>query len=399
MMRIFLNGLGANTASGLTYLRNVLVHLGRWKDVHTTVAVIPKLKAEFAAIAGIDIAELPCPGGALRRFWFEQRRLPEFLQRTRADVLISAGNFALRKCPVPQILLSGNSLYISRDFYRDLLSRGEYAMWLNTRVRAAFARQSIHWADCTVAPTCAFAEDLERWSGRPVITIRHGFDRDIFFAGKSPLPENVRLALEEAQDALRLLYVSHYNYFRNFETLLRAVPVLRQRLRGRKLRVFLTCKLAAKKTSGSYDPRTAAALVKQLGICDEIVELGEVPYRCLHQLYSACHVYVSPSYAETFAHPLVEARACGLPLVVSDLPVHREVCGDAALYFSRFSHEQLAECILRSGGSRTSGSLLRDATVSVTFSWRAHVQQILLQAARLTGQDIGVVEEAIGRPA
>ena len=68
-----------------------------------------------------------------------------------------------------------------------------------------------------------------------------------------------------------------------------------------------------------------------LGVRDNAtLELGTVPYRSLHRLHRACHIYVTPAYAETFAHPLVEAMSSGLPVVASDLPVHREICGDAA---------------------------------------------------------------------
>ena len=41
-------------------------------------------------------------------------------------MLFSVGNFALRKSPVPQVLLSRNSLYTSIDFLRDVRRRGEY---------------------------------------------------------------------------------------------------------------------------------------------------------------------------------------------------------------------------------------------------------------------------------
>jgi len=130
MMHIFLNALGANTASGLTYLRNVLPQLAARVDVKTTVAVHPRLSGEFRNQAGVSLADVPRLNGSGRRFWFEQRRLPILLRDLRVDVLISAGNFAIRKSSVPQILLSGNSLYISRDFHNDLLARGSFPYWM-----------------------------------------------------------------------------------------------------------------------------------------------------------------------------------------------------------------------------------------------------------------------------
>ena len=68
---------------------------------------------------------------------------------------------------------------------------------------------------------------------------------------------------------------------------------------------------------------------------------------CIRDSYHACHIYVTPAYAESFAHPLLESMSSGLPVVASDLPVHREICGDAAIYFPRFSPEGLANQVLQ----------------------------------------------------
>lgn len=379
MMRLFLNGLGANTASGLTYLRNVLPHLSRREDVRTTVAISPRLQAEFDQLPNLHFAEVPEIAGAARRFWFEQTHLPGLIRKSRADVLISAGNFALRKSPVPQILLSGNSLYTSEVFRRDLRSRGEYSMWLDTRARATVAKRSVLWADCTVAPTRAFADELQSWTGKPVVAIHHGFDHELFFRDRSPLPADVQHKLDSAKDCVRLLYVSHYNYFRNFETLFRAVRLLKQMLGGRSIRLFLTCELREGENPGAYKTEAAAALVEQLRIREEVVELGAVPYRWMHQVYSACDLYVTTSYAETFAHPLVEAMASGLPVVASDLPVHREVCGDAAEYFPRFDSDALARRVakvLTADDFRLS-KVEAGRRRSRAFRWDKHVQLIL----------------------
>ena len=380
-MHIFLNALGASTASGLTYLKNVLPHLAWHRDVRTTVALSSRLQPEFRRFGGIAFADIPDMPGTAQRFWFEQRHLPALVRKSRADVLISAGNFALHNSPVPQILLSGNSLYTSADFYRDLLARREYRMWLDTRAKALFAKKSVLWADSTVAPTRAFADELQHWTGKMVFAIHHGFDREIFFSDQSPLPVQIQRKLDAEKDDLKLLHVSHYNYFRNFETLLLAVPLLREKLAGRKVRLFLTCRLEEGQNPGSYRTSSARRLVRQLGIRDEVVELGTVPYRQLHQIYGACDIYVTAAYAETFSHTVVEARACGLKVVASDIPVHREVLGDGALYFSRFSPQELAERIVQA--TAINSTQVFSATPIDRFSWRRHVEKILTLASGL----------------
>jgi glycosyltransferase involved in cell wall biosynthesis len=354
-------------------------------ELRATLVLSPRLRKELGNPSNVSFVEIEGPAGAAGRFCWEQTVLPGMIRKSDADVLISAGNFALWRSPVPQILLSGNSLYTSRDFYGDLWVRRAYRIWLDTLARGFFARRSVRWADCTVAPSKAFADTLRAWTGGKVVSIYHGFDREIFFRDANLLPSAIQNKIDSGKDALRLIFVSHYNYYRNFETLLRAIPCIQERLGGRDVRLFLTCKLSSEENSGAYRPDAAASLVQHLGISNQVVELGAVPYHLLGRVIRACDIYVTPAYAETFAHPLVEAMACGVPVVASDLPVHREICGNAAIYFPRFSPQLLADCVLQVEQS----SALREQLVgcgskrSHEFSWRDHVDQIISLAQTL----------------
>ena len=154
------------------------------------------------------------------------------------------------------------------------------------------------------------------------------------------------------------------------------------------MRLFLTTKLRANENPGLYRTDSAAALITKLGLKNDIVELGAIPYQRLHRLYQACNFYASAAYAETFAHPMVEAMACGLPVVASDIPVHREICGDAALYFGRFDPVALAKQIIRLAGSTSAAETLSAAGLrrSHEFSWSKHVDEIVTLAHRVLSQ-------------
>jgi glycosyltransferase involved in cell wall biosynthesis len=313
--------------------------------------------------------------------------MPDLVRHARANVLLSTGNFALFRSPVPQILLSRNALYTSADFRRDLRERGDYRLWLDTEMKAALAKLSIRMADCTVAPSAAFAQELQLWSGKGVICIHHGFDREAFFSDQTPLPSDVCAKLAATDGSLRLLFVSHYNYYRNFETLIRATALLKKKLHPRKIRLILTCRLSSKENPGAYHAESAAELVRQLRLSDEVVELGAIPYASLHHLYRACDLYVTPAYAETFAHPLVEAMASGLPVIASDLAVHTEICGQAAWYFPPFSPELLAQRIVEASRSTELRAAMREGGIrrARDFSWSRHVNELLMLARRLCG--------------
>jgi len=384
MIRLFVNGVAASAGGGLTYLRNVLPHLSQTAGVETTVLLNPAMRAEFGQLPQISFLQASESAGVLRRFLQEQTTLPKLIRNSQAQVLISTGNFALWNSPVPQILLSRNSLYTSTDFLRDVRARRDYAMWADTVIKGRLAKRSIYRANATVAPSVAFAHELTRWSGKQVRAVHHGFDAAAFTADATPLPANARAQLDTAEGALRLLFVSHYNYYRNFETLFRAMPILSSRL-NKKVKLFLTCQLKSGENPGAYRAESAAALANDLRRTGDIVELGAIPYRSLHHLYRSCHIYVTPAYAESFAHPLIEAMSSGLPVVASDLPVHREICGEAALFFPRFSPDDLAAQVLQIQQSpelaeKLASNALRRAR---DFSWGQHVAQLVGLAREL----------------
>jgi glycosyltransferase involved in cell wall biosynthesis len=385
MIHIFVNALSASAGGGLTYIRNVLPRLMTREGVRTTLLVGVALRGEISESDQIAVLSGPGINDSASRFWYEQRHLPNVIRHSGADVLLSTGNFALYRSPVPQILLSRNALYTSADFLRDIVERGDYRLWIDTAIKGAFARWSVKVADCTVAPSVTFASQLRDWIGKEVSSIHHGFDHDAFFREQAPLRQELQAQFAATEGAIRILFVSHYNYYRNFETLIRAIAILKKKLHPRAVRLILTCKLSTKDNPGIYKADQAADLVRQLKLGEEVVELGSVPYAVLHHLYRRCDVYATPAYAETFAHPLVEAMASGLPVIASDLAVHREICGDAARYFSRFDPEMLAERIMQVCDSDEQKAAMREKGLvrSLNFSWDKHVQELLSLARSL----------------
>lgn len=388
MIHVFVNCLAASAGGGLTYVRNIVPQFAGYRDLRVTVALSRSLRLELDGAPNIEFLQMDIP--TAQRFWYEQRLLPGVIRQSGADILLSTGNFALRKSPVPQILLSRNSLYVSQDFYRDLCSRREYRMWLSTRAQAFLAKKSIRWATTTVAPTEAFAKDLQEWTGTRVVAIHHGFEKETFARDGGPLPPQVQSRLDAVDGCLKILFVSHYNYYRNFETLIRALPILRTRLPERPVRLLLTCRLSAGTNPGAYRPEVAECLIKELQVGDMVVELGAIPYQRLHRLYADADLYVTPAYAETFAHPLVEAMASGVPVIASDIPVHREICRDAALYFERFSPGALADCVSQVANTlqMRKAMVAKGVTRAEDFSWKAHVEQIVALSRTLVGSEL-----------
>ncbi len=82
---------------------------------------------------------------------------------------------------------------------------------------------------------------------------------------------------------------------------------------------------------GTFTPAQRAQ-VEKLGLGDAVLQLRGLGRLELARLYRGARALLLPSEAEGFGIPLVEALACGAPVVASDIPALREVGGEAAVY-------------------------------------------------------------------
>ncbi|HMH22009.1 MAG TPA: glycosyltransferase family 1 protein [Puia sp.] len=87
--------------------------------------------------------------------------------------------------------------------------------------------------------------------------------------------------------------------------------------------------------------------VHHAGLDGDIHFLGYVPFECMPSLYREAALLVFPSLYEGFGIPLLEAMACGCPVIVSETSSMPEVCGDAAMYVDPTSKEAISKAIGR----------------------------------------------------
>lgn len=86
-----------------------------------------------------------------------------------------------------------------------------------------------------------------------------------------------------------------------------------------------------------------SSLVKRLGVESRIIFIDYLSDDELVAIYNLAALFVYPSLYEGFGLPLLEAMACGCPVVASNIASLPEVCGDAAYYVDPYSVEDIAE--------------------------------------------------------
>lgn len=113
------------------------------------------------------------------------------------------------------------------------------------------------------------------------------------------------------------------------------------------------------------------ALARTLGVEDAIVELGLASDAELVDAYSTADVVLFPSLHEGFGWPVLEAMACGTPVVMSDIPVLRETAGDAALSAAPTDVNGLTEavCALLDDPARAKNYRERGLLRAASFNW------------------------------
>ena len=117
--------------------------------------------------------------------------------------------------------------------------------------------------------------------------------------------------------------------------------------------------------------------------------LGPVPEEDLPALYSGAEWFIFPSLYEGFGLPVVEAMACGAPVLCSDIPVLREAAGEAALFFDPTELTAIAHALERAvdGADRVEWAQ-RGLARAGQFSWKQTAQQTLAVYERVLARKL-----------
>jgi glycosyltransferase involved in cell wall biosynthesis len=128
---------------------------------------------------------------------------------------------------------------------------------------------------------------------------------------------------------------------------------------------------------GSHFTAAQAAMMDNLKLRDSTTVLPFLEKRTLAAIYRRASVVLQPSEREGFGLPVIEAMACGAPVIASDIAVLRETGGTAAEYCPLEDVEAWCDCVLNTV-SRTSRSQEDEAVRAAgidqagKFTWSAY---------------------------
>ena len=268
-------------------------------------AVLPALQ-EFPHVL-IPGGEEGTAQQRLKRLTWSQFQLPRLAKRHEASLIFTpAPEGYLGPQTIPQVVMVHDLRPISHP-ERSLQSL-YFRSWVPPLLRSC--RHVLTNSQFT-------AREIQRCTGLPdsrITVTPLGYDEQVFKPGA---------CLPDAKERPYLLHVGQQYPHKNLRCLIQAFAQLAPR--HPELRLVL-----AGKPHPAETPELQA-MVRELGLQERVEFCSYVPYSALPDLYRGALALVYPSLWEGFGLPIVEAMACGTPVITSKGSATEEVSGDAAI--------------------------------------------------------------------
>ena len=359
-MKIAINTTSAVAGGGVTYLKNLLTYLSKINTNHQYLILTTLKGKEVFYFQHPNFKFLsfrtPSKNSLLRILW-EQLNVPFILKKEGVNVLFSPGNVCPLFTQIPNVIMIQNI-----EPFSNLLSKKR---GLRLRLLKLLTMLSIKKAQRVIFPSMR-ARNLIETSGtfvKHAEVIYHGINKEIFHPHTE---EDMSYQCKKKYNLDKfILYVSHIQRYKNFLELIKAFVLLKDKIGNDIQLVF---------AGGCFDEeyyRKMQDFIREHRYEDRIIFLGNVPYEELPFLYSACMIFVYPSTCESFGMTLVEAMACGAPILTSNIEPMTEICANAAIYFDPTNPAIIADVIFKTIMDKDVISTLKINLLkrSKIFSW------------------------------
>ncbi|NTW38349.1 MAG: glycosyltransferase family 4 protein [Cellulomonadaceae bacterium] len=251
----------------------------------------------------------------LRWSWEELFGVSRWARRLHADLIHCPSLLGPRRPPVPSVVSMHDLLYWTNPEHMPSQLFVKPAQWMESMVASGATRM------ITISESSA--RDIDKHLGFPrerldVIPLA-GSVRESAARLRTGTPQNVILATGNR--------LGH----KNWGSLIRALPLVPEDVRPRLV------------ITGSKGDDPLVPIVDEVGMQDWVDLRGWVTSEEMDQLLASSAALAIPSFHDGFCLPALDAMLIGLPVLLSDIPVYREVGGDAAIYVDPHSLESIAE--------------------------------------------------------
>jgi glycosyltransferase involved in cell wall biosynthesis len=294
----------------------------------------------------------------------EHRVLRTASEHLITPVLLPRHNVDLLSTAIAPIVNPTRSLVIHMKTMHAFTAPESIGLAPRTYRRLNYQR-SVRLADAVIVNSNSLRAEIDEHlevDPQKVSLIYEAVDHDIFKPGDSDAAR-ARVATHGISRPF-VLFVSSLWRYKNCDGLLRAWRLARDELGGRQLVIL----------GAERDQRYGAELHElavELGIAEDVVFVGGVPNEETVHFYRAADLLVYPSFNETFGLPILEAMACGCPVVTSNISSMPEIAGGAAILADPHDPSSIARSILEATSSET--SRMRDDGIrrAQQFTWGA----------------------------
>jgi glycosyltransferase involved in cell wall biosynthesis len=347
---------------------------GRAGPTRITMTALNPLPRRFSAIeAGVGPKRLPVQ---LAKLGWEMAGVVRAGRRARIDLLHSPYWTNPLWSPWPTVVTVHDVIQLVLP---------EYQMLARQRVYFGLVTRTLRRATAIVTVSECSRQDLIRTVGVPPERV---------FVVENAIPASLhRVTDRERLDAVRaryglgerfILYLGANDLRKNLNRLIRAYAALPPALRDTHQLV-----VAGRQWPHDHplypDPRLVVA---ELGLQDRVVFTGGVPEEEKAALLSAATVFAFPSLYEGFGLPVLEAMACGTPVLTANTSSLPEVAGDAAMMVDPTSVTEISEGL---------AALLESPERRKTLAERGIERASRYRWSDVAERTIQVYERAVGR--
>ena len=388
-LRVLINAVSAKSGGAETYIRNLVRDLPKGQPDYEYVVCVPSSMArelrhnsESIKVLGVNVGYQ----SAWKRFLWDQVRLRRIMKREKIDILFSSSDFGMLFSPCQQLLFVRNGLFFSDRFKFEILPRRRWQTRLKFRLQKLLLRMSIRCADRVMIASqdmfkrlrCTFPiprnKAVVNYFGVPLTK----------FSPRREMEHSIDLIEKDESvivphNNLQISCISEYADYKDLGTLLKSIRIIGERTK-RRMTFVLTIRATDLDHVDTVTRKEDWSLLNHSRVKPLLRLIGSVPYEHIESVYQDSDIFVFPSLVESFGHPLVEAMACGVPIIASDTLINREICGNAAVYFHCHDASDLARWISRVGEDVGLRRDLREKGIlraRAVFDWERHITRLI----------------------